>query len=148
MEINFYQVDDIIYKAIAPLLLKVAEDNKKTLIYCNSEKQLTEIDDGLWSFSKTKFLPHSTNLIKSDKLKPEEQPIFITNQTENFNQAKYLIIFEDVGEQFLNQFEKAFYFFGSGNITEARKMWSKYKNKSNSLNFYKKDDSGWMKVDL
>ena len=45
-------------------------------------------------------------------------------------------------------FDKIFYFFGSGNIADARKLWAKYKKQSFALNFYKKDESGWVKVDL
>lgn len=140
MEINFYQIDDVLYKAIAPLLLKIIEDNKKGLIHCQNEQQIDEIDSGLWSFSKTKFLPHGT---KNDKIDPKKQLIFITNKTENYNQANYLIMLCEIEEQFLEKFEKIFYFFGSGNVVDARKLWEKYKNQSYLLNFYKKDDDGW-----
>ena len=54
----------------------------------------------------------------------------------------------EVEEIFLKQFDKIFYFFGSGNIADARKLWAKYKKQSFALNFYKKDESGWVKVDL
>ncbi len=145
MEINFYQVDDIIYKSIAPLLIKVLDEEKKALIYCQDEKQVIEIDDGLWSFSKTKFIPHGT---KNTKLAPANQPVFITNQTENANQAEYLIMLGEVEEKFLSQFGKIFYFFSSGNVVDARKLWAKYKKQSFTLNFYKKADGSWVKVDL
>ena len=145
MEINFYQVDDIIYKSMAPLLIKVLDEDKKALIYCQDEKQVEEIDGGLWSFSKTKFIPHGT---KATKLEPAKQPVFITDQKENFNQAEYLIMLGEVEEKFLNQFGKIFYFFSSGNVADARKLWAKYKKQSFTLNFYKKEDNGWVKVDL
>lgn len=149
MEINFYQVDDIIYKSIAPLLIKVLDEDKKALIYCQDEKQVEEIDGGLWSFSKTKFIPHGTkNNPPATKLAPEKQPVFITDQLTNSNQAEYLIMLGEVEEKFLKEFGKIFYFFSSGNVADARKLWAKYKKQSFTLNFYKKDDSGWVKVDL
>ena len=140
MKINFYQIDDILYKSIAPLLLKIMEENKKVLIYCQDEQQLNEVDNGLWSFSKTKFLPHGT---KKDKIKPDKQPIFITDKIDNSNQADYLVIFVEVEEKFLSQFDKIFYFFGSGNLADARKLWKKYKEQNFSLNFYKKENNKW-----
>jgi len=140
MEVNFYQIDDLLYKSIAPLLLKILEENKKVLIYSQNEQQIEEIDNGLWSFSKTKFLPHGT---KNDKIDHAKQPIFITDELENHNKANYLIMFGEAEKQFLQQFDKVFYFFGSGDIADARKLWEKYKNQSCSLNFYKKDDTGW-----
>ncbi len=145
MEINFYQVDDIIYKSIAPLLIKVLDEEKKALIYCQDEKQVEEIDGGLWSFSKTKFIPHGT---KTTKLEPAKQPVFITNQLTNANQAEYLIMLDEVEEKFLSEFGKIFYFFSSGDVADARKLWAKYKKQSFTLNFYKKEDGAWIKVDL
>ncbi len=145
MEINFYQVDDIIYKSIAPLLMKVLDEDKKALIYCQNEQQVSEIDNGLWSFSKTKFIAHGT---KTTKLDPAKQPVFITDELENSNQAEYLITLGEVEENFLKQFGKIFYFFSSGNVVDARKLWVKYKEQSFALNFYKKDGGGWSKVDL
>jgi DNA polymerase IIIc chi subunit len=145
MEINFYQVDDIIYKFMAPLLIKVLDEDKKALIYCQDEKQVEEIDGGLWQFSKTKFIPHGT---KTTKLEPVKQPIFITDQLINANQAEYLIMLDEAEEKFLNEFGKIFYFFSSGNVADARKLWAKYKKQSFVLNFYKKEDGAWVKVDL
>jgi DNA polymerase IIIc chi subunit len=145
MEINFYQVDDVLHKAIAPLLMKVLEEGKKTFIYCQNEQQVKEIDDGLWQFSKTKFVPHAT---KSEKLDPLTQPIFIDCAPKNSNQADYLLMFDAVEEKFLADFKKVFYFFGSGNVGEARKLWSQYKKQSCVLNFYKKEDQSWVKVNL
>ncbi|MFT6332730.1 MAG: DNA polymerase IIIc chi subunit [Lentimonas sp.] len=144
-EINFYQIDDIIYKSIAPILTKILQDDKKAFIFCQNEKQLEEIDNGLWNFSKTKFIPHCT---KNDKLNLEEQPILISNDQENLNRANYLIKLNEASEEFLVGFEKIFYFFGDGNLGEARKLWKSYKDKSYELNFYKKEGASWKKVDL
>lgn len=144
MEVNFYQVDDIIYKSIAPLLIKVLEDNKKALIYCENDKQIEEIDNGLWSFSKTKFVPHATHKEKDHS----KHPIIITGQQQNHNNAEYLIKFLEAEGDFVKGFEKTFYFFGSGNIDEARKLWAKYKKQSCKLNFYKKNQDKWEKVNL
>ena len=145
MEINFYQVDDILYKSIVPLLIKILDENKKASILCQDDQQVTEIDNGLWSFSKTKFLPHGTMV---DKLDHSNLPIFITKNEENLNQASYLIMLNSAGEQFLQQFDKIFYFFGSGDVKNARKLWANYKKQSFILNFYTKVDGIWAKVDL
>ncbi|MES2677843.1 MAG: DNA polymerase III subunit chi [Pseudomonadota bacterium] len=145
MEINFYQVDDVIYKSIAPLLIKVLDENKTALILCQNEAQVAEIDGGLWSFSKTKFVPHGT---KADKIDHLKQPVFITSSAENLNQAQYLLMLHEAEEEFLKQFDKIFYFFSSGDIADARKLWAKYKKQSFTLNFYKKNDGAWIKIDL
>jgi DNA polymerase IIIc chi subunit len=145
MEINFYQFDDILYKTIAPLLLKILEENKKALIYCKDDKMLKEIDSGLWSFSKTKFIPHATNYEKVNALK---YPVFISNSQENENKAEYLIMADVASEEFFSKFKRVFYFFNQSNQSNARKLWSDYKKKSFSLNFHKKENGSWVKVNI
>lgn len=142
MEVNFYQVDDVIYKSVAPLLMKFLDDEKKALIYCENEKQVVEIDDGLWSFSKTKFVPHVTCQQKDHS----KHPIIVTHNQKNHHNAEYLVKFLEAEVDFLKGFEKTFYFFGSGNLEEARKLWSKYKKQSLKLNFYRKNQDKWEKV--
>lgn len=143
MEINFYQIDDVLHKSIAPLLLKVLEENKKALIYCQNEQTVKEIDIGLWQFSKTKFVPHATIAEKVDTLK---QPVFITNLQKNSNQAEYLVMIDIVDEEFLKQFSRVFYFFGTNDTDKSRKLWAQYKQKSYELNFYRREDGGWVKI--
>jgi DNA polymerase IIIc chi subunit len=145
MEVNFYQTDDIIHKAMAPLLQKILEDKKKVLIYSKNSDLLKQIDDGLWSFSKTKFLPHSTKFEKSDPLK---NPIFLTDDEANENKAEFLIMLDKADDDFAKKFTKIFHFFDNNNLSEAKKLWIYYKQKSANLNFYKKLDGKWSKMEI
>lgn len=143
MEINFYQIDDLLYKSIAPLLLKILEENKKALVFCRDEQNIKMIDDGLWSFSKTKFVPHAT---QADKLDPLRQPVFISDKADNTNKAEYLIMTDPVDDDFLQQFNKVFYFFEVKDLDNARRMWTEFKKKSFNIGYYKKEDGKWIKV--
>ena len=82
MEINFYQIDDLLHKMIAPLLLKIYDQKKKALILSENEEMTQKLDLGLWNFSKTKFLPHITD---QDDFDLKTQPILLTEKEENFN---------------------------------------------------------------
>ena len=144
MEINFYQSEEVIYKAIAPILIKILDQEKKAYIFTKDEN-IKEIDDGLWSFSKTKFVPHATTF---DNLKITEQPIFIGSKLENINNANYLIKTTPAEEEFCKKFERICYFFNSENLKEARDLWKKYQSQNFELNFYKKDKSNWHKINL
>ena len=143
MHINFYQTNDILHKSIAPILMKILEEKKRALIFCPNDELLKQIDDGLWSFSKTKFIPHGTN---QDKIKQENQPILISKTAENNNNSNYLIMLEKVEDDFVSKFEKVFYFFGDHNLQESKNLWRDYKAKSANLNFYKKDKDKWVFV--
>lgn len=145
MEINFYQTDDIPHKAIAPLLQKMLEDKKKVLIYSENAELLKQIDSGLWSFSKTKFLPHATRF---DKINALKNPIFLTDNQENENAADFLIVFDKISDNFAQKFTKIFHFFDNNNLSKAREIWSYYKQKSANLNFYKKQENKWLKVNI
>lgn len=90
MEINFYQIDDLLHKMLAPLLLKIYEQQKKALILSEDDEMTQKLDLGLWNFSKTKFLPHITD---QDNFDLKTQPILLTKQEDNLNEADFLIMF-------------------------------------------------------
>ena len=87
-EINFYQCDETLSRSIAPLLLKVLEEDKKALIFSSDQVRIKEIDDGLWVYGKNKFIPHITIFDKDFVLK--RQPILISDKEENSNQMKII----------------------------------------------------------
>lgn len=141
MEINFYQVDDLLHKSISSLLIKFLVEKKRAIIYSKDIEILKQVDDGLWSFSKTKFIPHVTIW---DKFDYNQQPFLLTNREENVNQSDFLIMLDGVSNDFLAQFSKSFYFFSIANKDQARELWSDYKKQSAKLNFYRKDDNKWI----
>ncbi len=149
IEINFYQVSNIIEngiaKSIAPLLLKILEDNKRALIYSKDTIMINALDNGLWSFGKNKFIPHVT--IFDQEFEPKKQPIFITNQEENHNQADYLILLDAASAKFTSNFSRIFYFYDDSKTALAKKVAASYQEITDNFNFYKKDSSSqkWVK---
>lgn len=131
-EINFYQVDETITKALAPLLIKVLEENKKALVFCANQAQIKEIDDSLWSYGRNKFIPHITVLDKDFIL--ERQPIFITDKEENANKADYLVFLSEPSEVFVSKFKRVFHFFEGKSSAKIK-----------PTNSYKKVDGKWVK---
>ncbi len=145
MEINFYQSDEGTTKSIAPLILKILEENKKVLIFSRDPLRIKEVDDGLWSYGKNKFIPHITISDKNFVL--ERQPVLITDKEENSNQADYIILLEEVSQNFITGFSRAFYFFDSLTLEKAQKVAAKYRNTA-KINAYKKEDAKWVKSSL
>ncbi len=111
-EINFYHSDENVAKPIAALLLKALEDKKNTLIFCESEAQLKEIDASLWSYGRSSFIPHVTDSDVDFDFK--RQPILLTTKEENLNEASYLIFLTEPSEKFISGFKRVFYFFEDG----------------------------------
>ena len=132
--INFYQVDDDIIKAMAPILLKVIEEKKRAFIYVKDSAQVEKIDAGLWSYGRSKFIPHAMIFDKDFVL--AKQPIIISNNCENINQADYLIFLDEPETSFIAQFTRIFYFY-----TQLPKC-----QNIKPDNIYKKVDGKWHKV--
>jgi DNA polymerase IIIc chi subunit len=143
-EINFYQIDDVITKSLAPLLIKVLEDKKKTLIFCANNAKMKEIDDSLWTFGKNRFIPHLT-ILESDIEKIstwKRQPILLTNEEENKNEADYLVIIDEPSKPFVASFKKVFYFYEESAIADVKKF-AKNLDKDVKIKSYKKVDAKW-----
>jgi len=133
-EVNFYQVDEGIIKALAPLLIKILEEKKKVLVFCRSENLMKEIDNSLWSYGRNKFIPHVT--ISDREFEMKRQPILITNKEENTNHADYLVFLDEPDEAFISKFSRVFYFYEPG----------KFAAKTEPTNSYKKVDGKWVKL--
>lgn len=145
IEINFYQIDDVLAKSIAPLMLKVLEERKKALILCQNSQKMKEIDDGLWQFGKVKFIPHVTVFEKDieEVSTWQRQPIVISDEEKNINEANYLVLTQNSSLEFIEKFERTFYFFDSMMIDEVKKF-SKTCAKDFAVKSYKKDDGKWV----
>lgn len=143
-EINFYQADETIIKSLAPLLIKVLEENKKALVFCADEKKISEIDNSLWSYGRSKFIPHLTILDKdfAKEFPFERQPILISNKEENSNQADYLVFLDEPTSSFISSFKRVFYFYEESNLAQAKNL----AQKLNPKNSYKKIDGKWARV--
>jgi DNA polymerase IIIc chi subunit len=133
-EINFYEVDEGVVKAMAPVLLKILDEKKRTFIFIKNLEKIKEIDASLWSYGRSKFIPHVTIFDKD--FESEKQPILISNEEKNLNNADYLIFLDEPNQNFLKDFSRSFYFFeNSPNCLNAK-----------ADNFYKKQAGKWTKV--
>jgi DNA polymerase IIIc chi subunit len=146
LEVNFYRCDETIVKSVAPLLLKVLDENKKTLVIVGSESQIKETDDSLWSYGKNKFIPHVTIFDKDFDFK--RQPIVISNKEENINDAEYLVFTTEVSPSFLKNFSRSFYFYDLLNAELAKDLANKYKPIASKFESYGKVDGKWVKTGI
>jgi DNA polymerase III subunit chi len=150
MELNFYQIDDVYTKSMAPLLLKILEEGKKAVIYCKDEARMQEIDKGLWQFSKTKFVPHVTNLEKDVEGLSSwgRQPIIISNEEENKNNADQLVLIDQPSSDFIKKFSRVFYFYDSQMLDAVKKFKQDNSKNSSKVKSYKKEAGKWIEFDL
>ena len=150
MELNFYQIDDVYTKSMAPLLLKILEEGKKVIIFCQDEAKMQEVDKGLWQFSKTKFVPHVTNLEKDiEELSSwQRQPVIISNEEENKNDADHLVLIDRPSPDFIKKFSRIFYFYDSQMLDEAKKLHQENSGNTTKIKSYKKEAGKWVEFEL
>lgn len=147
IEIKCYQCDESIVKSIALLLTKIIEEKKRAFILLDTEnqesakQQAKDIDEGLWSFSKTKFIGHSTIFDKD--FNPERQPVLISNQEENINNSDYLILTAKATTNFISKFEKTCYFYNEDS-SYSLKIISQLREVAGKFNSYKKFQGKWI----
>jgi DNA polymerase-3 subunit chi len=72
--------------AIAWLAEKYME--QRVLLLCADEGQMRALDQYLWTYDPLSFLPHAP----AGQGEDEEEPILLSNELENRNQAKVLIL--------------------------------------------------------
>lgn len=133
-QINFYEVKEDLFKAIIALLVKILSENKKTLIFSSNEQQIKDLDNQIWSYGRSKFIPHGT--IFDNDLKPSRQPILISNLEENTNSADYMIFMNPPATTFIDNFSRSFHFFEQGN----------FPTEISPTNFFRKEAGKWEKI--
>ena len=87
--VNFYHLNTInIYLALAKLLDKALPHKQRILIRTDTTRVADEIDEFLWSYDLSSFIPHSKVGDKDFKM----SPIYITDEETNPNNAEILFI--------------------------------------------------------
>jgi len=139
-EISFYQYDDLLVRSLAPIVIKSLEEKTKVLILCQDENQIREVDLTLWSYGRNKFIPHVK--ISDKGFDIQRQPVLITDNQENLNEAEYLIFLVAPKEEFIKQFKRAFYFYEACDGAFAKEL-SKSLSPKRS---FKKEEGRWVTV--
>ncbi len=147
IELNFYYIDDVITKSLAPLLIKALDDKKKAIVFCKNAAKLKEIDDSLWTYGKYRFIPHITMQEKEiiEEFGIERQPILLIDKEENKNDAELLVLVDEASVEFVKKFKRVFYFYDSTMKDSAEAIKSNLSSISSKINSYKKEDGKWVK---
>lgn len=144
-EIRFYHLQRSSIKQSLPGILEKALDRgMRALVYLPNQAHVKKMDDWLWSYKETSFLPHGCD--GDDH--PEEHPIWITCQQENTNKADLLIVADALPWQGdMSKIVLRCEFFDGGNdeiLAKARQNWQKFKEEGHDLSYWQQDDqSRW-----
>lgn len=139
MQVDFYQLAGTpIGKTVPPLAAKTLENSEKMLIVAEADSLLSVLDEALWTYEATAFLPHG----KASDPSPENQPILLSNTASAANGAKFALIADGKWRDETLSFDRVFYLFDDDQIDEARQAWKALSEQDDVEPRYWKQDGG------
>ena len=142
--IDFYHLQKQSLDEVLPKLVEKAYSlNKKIKITIGNEERVEAVNSLLWTFNDEKFIPHGS---KKDGFS-EMQPIFISSENDNPNNAVLLFVIDDadIDIEKISDFERIFYIFDGNSefsLNKARILWKALKNCDNQINYWQQNSSG------
>ncbi len=100
-------------KTLPKLLEKVMELGKRSIVMAASDARVESLNTILWTYSTNKFLPHGS---KKDGM-AEHQPIWLTTESENPNDATVLFLTDGVDTTSIDEFERCIDIFDGADET-------------------------------
>jgi DNA polymerase-3 subunit chi len=135
-------------KVAAKLLEKILLADMRVVVYAETTEKVEFLNSYFWTFSPGTFLPHGT--IKEGMA--EHQPIWITSNYENPNQAKVLMTLDPIAINDFGQFEKCLDIFNGHDPhlrTLADERLKAYKEAGYHLTYWQQDAQGkWVKQNI
>ncbi len=125
-------------------LEKLFAQNLRTVVRVQSPERLAVLDNLLWTYHPSSFLPHGVK-------EPEEQPIWLTDMCDESAGFQALVLLDGVENATLKGYEKCFYFFDGNDPIASRKAkgyWNHLKKNSNNLRFWTQTEKGAWKSEV
>ena len=142
MDIRFYHLSKSpLDKALAKLLEKIIATGKRVVVLMDTSEQLSALNNALWTYSQGSFLAHGT---REDGF-VEYQPIYLTTELENPNQADVLVTIEGIYIKDFTGFQQCLDLFNGLDTTsleDARKRWQAYKKMGHNVAYWFQTDTG------
>tara|TARA_Y100001001_G_scaffold14878_1_gene13155 strand:+ start:830 stop:1288 length:459 start_codon:yes stop_codon:yes gene_type:complete len=146
-DIRFYHLHrQSVAQALPALLSKAWTVGNRIVVKCRDDAESEALTKELWTFSKTIFLPHGNKKDGYDA----EQPIWLTAQEENPNQANMLLVTSPPEGELPQDFSLGCIMFNGADEVElqaARACWRRMKDsgKANLSYFQQSEQGGWSK---
>ena len=141
---DFYHLQSKNLEEVLPSLLnKAYTAGKKVKVKVGNELRVSFLNAHLWTYEDESFLPHGTAKDGFADL----QPIFISADNDNPNEASFLFLVDGADLEGLNleDFERIFYIFDGKNaeaLNAARKFWKTLKDTESERHYWQQNDAG------
>ncbi len=142
--IDFYHLQKAPLEQVLPKLCEKAyATGKRIKILLGNAERVEFINSLLWTYSEESFLPHGS---KRDGF-AEEQPIFISADETNENNALLLILADgaQIAVEKLDAYERVLNIFDGNDETalnNARAYWKEIKSLGGELHYWQQNANG------
>ena len=145
--VDFYHLQKSDIETTLPKLLdKAYTSGKKILVKVGNEKRVEFLNTHLWTYDEQSFLPHGS---KKDG-NAEMQPIWLTSQDDNPNNATILFLVDGAGYDAdnISSFERILNIFDDNDkeaLSWSREFWKQVKSQDNECYYWQQDEKGtWL----
>ena len=141
-DISFYHLQRSNLEDALPKLLELTlKAGKRALVRAGSAERVEALNAILWTHDKDSWLPHGT----SKEGHAEDQPIWLTTESDNPNEASFVFLTDGVEAQDMATFERCFDLFDGNDdasVTAARDRWKTLKEAGHDLHYWQQDENG------
>ena len=131
-------------RAVGPLLEKCVERGWRVLAVSRDITRRAALDEALWTYDDQSFLPHGQ--AEAEGLAPSDQPVLISENTENLNQAAVALLMDGVDLPVDANYERCMVMFDDGDANarqKAREQFKAAKDAGLSARYFQQADRGW-----
>ena len=142
--VDFYHLQKSTLDQVLPKLCEKAYlAQNRIKIMLSTEERVEFINSLLWTYNEESFLPHGS---KKDGF-VKDQPIFISADNENENQADLLILADGatLEVQDLSLYQRVLNIFDGNDaaaLSKAREYWKDIKETGAELHYWQQNDQG------
>lgn len=145
-DIRFYHAQRSSLEQVLPGILgKALSAGRRVVVRLDDPAAVEAMNIHLWTFSPDSFLPHGS----VRDAHATQQPVWLTDQDENPNQADVLVRVPGRGQDVpshLDQFSLCCDVIDGrleGDVAAARERWKLYKAAGHQVTYWQQTDKGW-----
>ncbi len=147
-EVWFYHLTESrLEQALPTLVERSVARGWNVVVQTRSEEHRDAIDALLWTFRDDSFLPHASS--KSLGGEPAEQPIWLTTENDNPNNAEIRFMVDGAAATDLSGYARGIYMFDGHDmeaVETARAQWKVEKEAGHDIAYWQQGSDGkWEK---
>lgn len=141
-QIGFYHLTRLpLEQALPKLLDKALAAGFRALVLAGSAERVEALNDRLWTYEPESWLPHGSARDGEAAL----QPIWLTHEDENPNQATILVMCDGAASDKVAEFRRCLDLFDGNDpdaVQAARERWKRWKAEGHDLVYYQQTERG------